>query len=363
MRAELDNLRATQLDIQQTLLDNSQSNSQSGGFSARRAQCEPDYLLEPTAVVMGREHDSFIKLLIDTFYPPIGGCGNRGEFYVVDVGVNTGAITLKAAQHGARVIGFEAIPSNHQLVTHRIWLNDFDREDQVVVFNMAAAAADNQILNFAEGYYERPKHNQGGENHEDVQYTQKDKPSPDVIWQKDGHFASEEDATSRDDIVQVPANTIDTIIKREIPESAEILLFKMDVEGFENSVALGATELFGKQRPKVIHTEFCADCVGKEFLPRFLDWGYRIFIEDCSHNIDDQARSEMYTMGLRCVSQDGEFRELFRACKQDKTQNHKIDTTHTTDTTIENYQVTHKNVAHLHKFLVGHNAMLNLVMC
>ena len=26
------------------------------------------------------------------------GCGNRGEFYVVDVGVNTGAITLKAAQ-------------------------------------------------------------------------------------------------------------------------------------------------------------------------------------------------------------------------------------------------------------------------
>ena len=46
-----------------------------------------------------------------------------------------------------------------------------------------------------------------------------------------GHFVSEEDATSRDDIVQVPANTIDTIIKREIPESAEILLFKMDVEG------------------------------------------------------------------------------------------------------------------------------------
>ena len=46
------------------------------------------------------------------------------------------------------------------------------------------------MLNFAEGYYERPKHNQGGENHEDVQYTQKDKPSPDVIWQKDGVLSS-----------------------------------------------------------------------------------------------------------------------------------------------------------------------------
>ena len=78
VRAELDNLRATQLDIQTSVLDNSQSNSQSAGFSARRAQCEPDYLLEPNAVVMGREHDTFIELLIDTFYPPIGGtCYHR----------------------------------------------------------------------------------------------------------------------------------------------------------------------------------------------------------------------------------------------------------------------------------------------
>jgi FkbM family methyltransferase len=318
-------------------------------FNGESEDCEPEYLLEPGGVIMGLEHDGFVKAVIDEYFPMAAGCKGRGSFKVIDVGVNTGAITLKAAQHGARVLGFEAIPSNHQQVEHRLWLNDFDRDKQVQVFNMGAGAVDDQRLHFAENHYERP--DPSDPSHDVHTTVHKGKPAKGVIWQKTGHFVTEEQAEGRGDVVVVSVNTVDTMANKVFGEGAQILLFKIDVDGMEPQVLQGSEGLLKGGKVQVMHIEYDAQSWPVTTLPKIMKYGYRVFIEDCSHNIRDEDRDRMYDMGHRCVSQEKAVPGLVNSCKMKSFE------------AMEKYEITPQKYDALYQFLNDKKSTVNLVLC
>lgn len=319
--------------------------------SIRSRLCEPGYLIEPGGMLWGSEHDALLLLIFDAYSPAVGGsvlaCGRRPESLVVDVGVNTGAITLRAAQHGARVIGFEAIPSNAETLNQRVSLNHY--QDRVRILNVAAGDVSAGSVYASDNYYERV----------DFWGT--------VSWQKNGMVIAQSDVAEATKAGQ----TVTTVpIRRIVDEVASlqeqkwispeqrILLFKVDVEGFEHRVITGAEDMFTNRRVEIVHSEFSPAAMNKwskdaavSYLERFGKWGYRILVEDCSHNIDEKTIGNLATqMSLRCATASNrDLLALVHACK-----NHEFDA-------VLPFEV--RDPRKLVEVLTAGSAMVNLIMC
>ena len=320
--------------------------------SIRSRLCEPGYLIEPGGMLWGSEHDALLLSIFDAYSPAVGGsalaCGRRPESLVVDVGVNTGAITLRAAQHGARVIGFEVIPSNAEILNQRVSLNHY--QDRVRILNVAAGNVSAGSVYASDNYYERVLVDFWGT----------------VSWQKNGMVIALSDVAEATKAGQ----TVTTVpIRRIVDEVASlqeqkwispelrILLFKVDVEGFEYQVITGAEDLFANRRVEIVHSEFSPGAMNKwskdaavSYLERFGKWGYRIFVEDCSHNIDEKTIGNLAQMSLRCASASNrDLLALVHACK-----NHEFGA-------VSPFEV--RDGRKLVEVLTAGSAMVNLIMC
>jgi len=127
---------------------------------------------------------------------------------VIDVGVNIGYFSLLALAFGCRVIGFEPQTRILPFVRRSLALNAGFAE-RYTVFNCAASSSYNHV----------------------------DMVEPNTAWSM---VKIKEGATA-----PIPAVRLDDII----PQDEKVLLLKVDVEGFEDSVVKGALALL----PRVTH--------------------------------------------------------------------------------------------------------------
>ena len=300
----------------------------------RPGQIDPRYALPRNdSIIWGREHDQFVHQLITLWQPLRADC-TRGKFVVVDVGVNTGAITLNAAAHGARVYGFEALESNAAVVARRVAQNGFLRLVHLTV--AAAAATDEGTVTFNDNFY---VHANGD-------------------WQRNGQAVRDGQQPPAGEVARsVPLRRVD----RVVPSDTEVLLFKVDVEGMEYEAVGGAKALFSpRPRVAVVHTELSPANMragsARDYLQRFFTWGYRAFLEDCSHNIEDQVREAIWQqLGLVCANQDGGVQRLLGACKAH-------DSGQQPDDSAARYEVKPDLAAPLVR-LLGRSMISGLVLC
>jgi FkbM family methyltransferase len=316
--------------------------------------CEPDFKIGPEPL-WGTEHSDFIVAVVNTFKPlrasANGGCLTRGDFLVIDIGVNTGAVTLKSAQHGARVIGFEAIPSNAEIVNQRVQLNGYS--SRVKVLNVAAGEKSGAVLKAFDNYYERRY---------DTMDPSSGKQTSIVKWQRNGQIVFGADLAnySPEALIDVPVRAVDD----EVGSEEKVLLLKIDVEGFEYPALIkGAQKMLSEHRVTMVHSEFCPGASGfkifdpREYINQMLRWNYRVFIEDCSHNIADATVERLNTvLQLRCASSHGMVPALVQACKDQDFGS------------LANYEIVESKVQGLVNLLdpdrvKGVTELLNLIMC
>jgi FkbM family methyltransferase len=127
----------------------------------------------------------------------------RAEDVFADVGANVGSYTLLAsAAKGARTFAFEPVPATFQRLVDNIRLNDL--HTRVAAHNVGLAA-------------------QAGE----LKFTKGENVTNHVVT----------DGEKVDDAIMVPVAPLDSFLMPEVPA-----VLKIDVEGFERQVLLGAQE-------------------------------------------------------------------------------------------------------------------------
>ncbi|KAJ4966296.1 hypothetical protein NE237_018145 [Protea cynaroides] len=145
--------------------------------------------------------------------------GGKDSGYVVDVGANVGIATFAAAVMGFKVLAFEPVFENLQRICDGIFLNRVG--DRVTLFE---AAASDQLGNIT--FHK-------------------------LIGRLDNSAVSATGAKlafkSNEEIeIQVRSIPLDEVI----PESQEVRLLKIDVQGWEYHVLRGASKLLSRKRGK-----------------------------------------------------------------------------------------------------------------
>ena len=183
-----------------------------------------------------------------------------------------------------------------------------------------------------------------------------------VKWQRNGRivFGADLDNYSPEALIDVPVRAVDD----EVGSEEKVLLLKIDVEGFEYPALIkGAQKMLSEHRVTMVHSEFCPGASGfkifdsREYINQMLRWNYRVFIEDCSHNIADATVERLNTvLQLRCASSHGMMPALVQACKDRNFGS------------LANYEIVESKVQGLVDLLDpdkagGATELLNLVMC
>jgi FkbM family methyltransferase len=148
-------------------------------------------------------------------------CKSNPPPVVVDVGGFIGDFGMRAAAYGCKVYIFEPTPFRHWMIQSSLELNDFG--SKVNLYNYAISSEEG-IATFQE---------KGGSTNQ-IEYIdpQKSKDNPSIF--------------------HIKTTTLDDIIPEE-----EILLLKVDVEGFEPTVLFGGSkEILKQKRVKHIISEY-----------------------------------------------------------------------------------------------------------
>ena len=174
-------------------------------------------LREPVAfelLINGAYESETLSLLLEA-------ASGNGVF--VDVGANIGAFSVPVAKqiNSSTVVAIEASPAVYPYLAHNIELNDLRN---IRLHHCAALDRDLDTVAF----YEAPKDHFGM-----------------------GALAPQFSGKA----VPVAARTLDSILAQDGIDRVDAL--KVDVEGFEEQVFLGATKLLTGSRPPTIIFEFC----------------------------------------------------------------------------------------------------------
>lgn len=138
----------------------------------------------------------------------------RKEDIFIDVGANIGSYTvLASAEIGARTISIEPIPSTFAFLKDNVVLNNIN--NIVELYNIGLASK-NSSMKFTK--------------------------TQDTV----NHVATDYDK----DVIEVKVNTLDNIIKESNPS-----LIKIDVEGYEFEVLMGASKILKNSALKAIIIE------------------------------------------------------------------------------------------------------------
>lgn len=146
-----------------------------------------------------------------------------GNGVFVDVGANIGAFTVPLGMqlNSGTVVAIEASPAVYPYLARNVELNDLRN---IRLHHCAALAHDLDTVPF----YEAPKDHFGM-----------------------GALAAQFSGKA----VPVTARTLDSILAQDGIDRVDVL--KVDVEGFEGQVFVGATKLLTGSRPPIIIFEFC----------------------------------------------------------------------------------------------------------
>jgi FkbM family methyltransferase len=197
----------------------------------------------------GDEHVSLFQKLLDT--------SPRGLY--VDLGVNQGTLVKAAVARGHPAVGFEAIAQNYVFFLEST--RNLQCRESVRVFHIAASERSGDLLQFSE--------NQLGEN------------------MRNGQQLAVTDSNDLFSLQHVFTMRLDEVI------DSQITLLKLDIEGGETSALKGARCLLQQGLVDFIHSEFSPSNMesvnGKgaphEMLELLFSSKYRVFVDDCSHNI------------------------------------------------------------------------------
>ena len=192
-------------------------------------------LAEPIAFSLGL-NGSYESEAIDFI---IGLMGKDDEF--LDVGANIGAFTLPVARVARRVIAVEASPLVFPFLERNVSLNQLRN---VTIHNCAASEPGKDSVPF----YVPPM----------------------------DHFGMGSSAPQFNVAPgAVPARTLDSLIRDREP--GPIRVIKVDVEGFEAHVFMGAIELLQSSEPPLIVFEFC-DWTEERAFPGRKGWAQQILM-------------------------------------------------------------------------------------
>jgi FkbM family methyltransferase len=199
----------------------------------------------------GVEHFDFLGALLDA-------APSHAVKLLVDVGANQGGFTRFAALRGFAAIGFEALSRNAVYVRGK--LQESKLNNHAIVVSAAMWSHAGQLFEL----------NDNGGNGQ--------------VLQKNG---GQTFATDESNIVS--SAVLDSVVQHDA------YFLKLDVEGCENRVIVGAQCLLRSHNVRFIFFEFSPsnmravsgnDNEGVALLDNLAALGYRLFISDCSHNIE-----------------------------------------------------------------------------
>jgi FkbM family methyltransferase len=147
----------------------------------------------------------------------IAACLRPGDVFV-DAGASVGQMSFLAARcvgPSGRVLAFEPAPERHEDLVAGIELNAFD---QVLPFRAGLADADDEKLLYMRG-------------------------SPSMA-----------DQTRTTDVVRVPVRRLDDVLAEQ--RISRVRFIKIDVEGLEPDVLLGARDLLAGEEPPIVCYEY-----------------------------------------------------------------------------------------------------------
>ena len=211
------------------------------------------------AQLPGSEHYALLSRLFS-----IASASDR---YVIDVGGNEGGVGLFCALHGFRTLFVEPLPYNVQRIRSAVACNNLS-EFAVVI----PSAASNSTATVRISENNAQSSQQNGQILVDGQ------------------------------VVSSAVHTVHTIALGSALHALDsnILLAKFDVEGFEALAAFGMAKLFTERRVRFIHSEFSPSNIKSvtgvdptDYLSFFLVNNFRLFVEDCYHNIDAKTKQEL----------------------------------------------------------------------
>ena len=149
--------------------------------------------------------------------------------YVVDIGANIGTVCIPLVRHGqfARGLAFEPDPYNFQLLCRNINANGLSH--QITPFQLGLSNTSGEMQ------FEHSSHNYG-----DHRIRVTNSPS-----------GSYDDEAGRQ-IIHVPVNTLDRVLREKDIHPQDIHLIYMDVQGHEWHVLQGASETLQAGVPMVM---------------------------------------------------------------------------------------------------------------
>jgi FkbM family methyltransferase len=176
---------------------------------------------------------------------------------VIDIGAHAGYYTLIAARavgDKGKVFAFEPEPSNYQLLLKNIQLNN---HHNVTPVQKAVSDITAGIKLF-------------------------------LAEDASGHSTVSDNSQQK--AIQVDSTTLDDYFANRIQQ---IHIMKIDVEGAENAVLQGMSNIIRSNQELIIFTEFCPDalrragCVPTEYLKKLADYGFAIYlIDEKKHSLD-----------------------------------------------------------------------------
>lgn len=160
----------------------------------------------------------------------------------VDVGANIGAFSIALARHAERVIAIEPSPQVLPYLTRNVALNHLSNVE------IAACAA-----------------------------SVPDRDSVPLYIPPESHFGMASSAPQFDSVpTGVPAGSLDAILREHAVERVSVM--KIDTEGYEAHVFLGAQELLRGPSPPPLVFEFC-DWAEERAFPGRKGWAQQILLD------------------------------------------------------------------------------------
>jgi FkbM family methyltransferase len=219
----------------------------------------PDGTWDPpaAAVLASGIYDSDITSL---FYKAISGRCLNGSGVVVDVGGNMGYFTILSAMQGCRVHVWEGSPRHASMIYMSVWMNGLN--DRVTIHNNICGTG-SQPLAFS---------GLGADGHVAGSYLNSDNPNFQKVLGAGYRVETENDKSSG---VLVHPLAIDTVI------AEEVLLLKVDVEGYEPHVFKSAQRLLERGMVRYAVFEYnmwraMTKAEGVQLVMSLISWGYSI---------------------------------------------------------------------------------------
>jgi FkbM family methyltransferase len=211
---------------------------------------------------------------------------SRSRCRFVDVGANDGAITLALAAYGCRVKSFEALGVNAARVIGGVQLSGLTDRVRLVRGAVADTCGNKMTIDL----------NTDGNQHNGQIL------APGGYGKDDPRHGKE-----------LKTETIFTLpLCAHLSGDADMV--KIDIEGFEHRALRGAVPWLRQFRVPWIHSEFSPSNMRQlsgldpaSFIKELAALGYKIFLGDCFHNINDAA---IRSLPAKCPRTDNEAKSL-----------------------------------------------------